>query len=158
MENWIIEIARTIRMYSIRYRMTVLDTSWHHPMILHHCINLSGRNPPNIDTPTMRTKCTISEEKASTKCWDADKHHMSNAETRNISWLKSTFDCEVVLKWGILPIGQLWTSDGSDECDDQACIYTNTGNTTYVLGYRTRATCIWQHLVSATFLTYHQNT
>ena len=47
---------------------------------------------------TLRTKCTIAEDKVSFKCWDADKHQMTIAEIRKINWPQSSFACEVALK------------------------------------------------------------
>ena len=47
---------------------------------------------------TLRTKCTIGEEKASFKCWDADKKQLTISEIRGIDWPSSTFACQVALK------------------------------------------------------------
>ena len=47
---------------------------------------------------TLRTKCTISEDKASFKCWDEERRQMSVSEIRKINWPQTTFACEVALK------------------------------------------------------------
>ena len=47
---------------------------------------------------TLRTKCTIADDKASFKCWDEDRKSMTVADIRKISWPQSTFACEVALK------------------------------------------------------------
>ena len=49
-------------------------------------------------TDTLRTKCTISEDRASFKCWDEDRRPMSISDIRKINWPQSTFACEVALK------------------------------------------------------------
>ena len=47
---------------------------------------------------TLRTKCTIGEEKASFKCWDGEKKPLTISEIRSIDWPSSTFACQVALK------------------------------------------------------------
>ena len=47
---------------------------------------------------TLRTKCTITEEKNSSKCWDGDKRAMSTGDIKKINWPQSSFACEVALK------------------------------------------------------------
>ena len=47
---------------------------------------------------TLRTKCTIDDQKASFKCWDGDRKPISITELREIEWPNSTFACEVALK------------------------------------------------------------
>ena len=47
---------------------------------------------------TLRTKCTIGDEKASFKCWDGDKKALTISELRSIDWPSSSFACEVALK------------------------------------------------------------
>ena len=47
---------------------------------------------------TMRTKCTIREEKAAFKRWDAERRQMHIAEIRQINWSQPMFACEVALQ------------------------------------------------------------
>ena len=48
---------------------------------------------------TMRTKCTISEDKASFKCWNGNtRQPMGVEEIKRIDWPNSSFACEVLVK------------------------------------------------------------
>mgnify|MGYP003323837295 CR=1 FL=1 len=47
---------------------------------------------------TLRCKCTMGENKASFKCWDADRNLMTYDEIRNIDWPESVLACEVALR------------------------------------------------------------
>ena len=47
---------------------------------------------------TLRTKCTITEQRASFTCWDGDRRAMSTSGIKKNNWPQSPFACEVALK------------------------------------------------------------
>ena len=47
----------------------------------------------------MRCTCTISDEKASSKCWNGNTRQLAEIEEiKHIDWPSSSFACEVLLK------------------------------------------------------------